>query len=150
MLNPWGMFLGMLLLVSPIIGIGMYLAHLRFSARSIHVLSGSASLLMIWWLLSAGSLLLSAIVTVGGFVLAFHATEEVLVALASYILFGLFSLFAIPYFIHLANERVKVIDQRGGNHNPRTTVVLMLVSFIAFAAVWVQLLKLLPGLDIID
>ena len=101
-------------------------------------------------MLSAGSLLLFEAVAVVVCVLAFHAAEDVFVAFASYILFGLFSLFPIPYFIHLANERAKVIDQLGGEKRPRTTAVLMLVSIIAFAASWLMLLNLLPGLDIID
>lgn len=146
MFNPWAI----LLLVSPLIGIGFFLAHERFSVRSVRALSSSASLLVIWCLLSVGTLLLSATVAVGVFVLAFHVTEEVLMALASHILFGLIALIAIPYCLHLANERAKVIKRVDENHSARPAVVLMLVSSVAFMAIWFQLLELLPGLEIID
>ena len=128
----------------------MIFAHERFSVRAVRVLSGSTSLLAIWCLLILGSLLLSATVIVGLFVLAFHVTEEVLVGFAAYVLFGVFALFAIPYFPHLAIERTKVIKRVDENHTASPPVVLMLVSSVAFMAIWFQLLKLLPGLDIFD
>lgn len=150
MLNPWGMVLSMLLLASPLIGIGVFFAHERFSVRAVRVLSGSTSLLAIWCLLVVGSLLLSATVAVGVLVLAFHVTEEVLLAFASYVLFGVFALIGTPYFPHLAIERTKVIKRVDENHSARPAVLLMLVASVAFMAIWFQVLELLPGLDIFD
>ena len=136
--------------MAPVIAIGIFLAHGRFSLRFAHILSGSMSLVVIWCLLSLGSLLLSATVAVGVYVLAFHITGKAFIGLISYFLFGLFALIAIPYHILLAIEVASVMRRGRDRHKDKLELILTLVLTVAFTAIWLQMLKLLPGVEVFD
>ena len=134
----------------PVIAIGLFLAHWLFFLRLAHILSGSVSLVVTWCLLNLGSFLLSATVVVGVYILGFYVTGSQSMALRSYLVLGIVTLIGIPYHILLSIQAARVMKWGGDRHTDRLEIVLATALTVAFTAVWLQVIWLLPALEGID